>query len=120
MHIEVQRNSPMSSFTVFFFFPGDCNSITFVFRLCCLIFFVCFLNFLSNSLGCGKRPFLHHLIINGDNASPNAWPWQISLRYNGRHRCGGSLIAKDWVLTAAHCVFFAPDKNAYTVVVGKY
>ena len=51
--------------------------------------------------------------------SPHAWPWQISLRVNGRHICGGSLIANDWVLTAAHCVDGDPRPSGYTVVVGK-
>ena len=59
-------------------------------------------------------------VVNGDNASPHAWPWQISLRVNGRHICGGSLIAKDWVITAAHCVARNPRPSGYTVVVGKY
>ena len=59
-------------------------------------------------------------VVNGENASPHAWPWQISLRVNGRHICGGSLIANDWVVTAAHCVDRNPRPSGYTVVVGKY
>lgn len=74
-----------------------------------------FNHFLS---GCGKRPFTTR-IVNGQDAAPHSWPWQVSLRVNGRHICGGSLIKPNWVITAAHCVYRYPYPDGYTVVVGK-
>lgn len=69
------------------------------------------------SEGCGMRPPFAR-VVNGQNASPHSWPWQISLRVRGRHICGGSLIRPDWILTAAHCVDSNPSPSAYTVVAG--
>ena len=68
--------------------------------------------------GCGVRPPFSR-VINGQDASPHSWPWQISLRVRGRHICGGSLIRPDWIVTAAHCVYRNPNPSGYTVVVGK-
>ena len=58
-------------------------------------------------------------VVNGDNASPHSWPWQVSLRVRGGHICGGSLIRPNWIVTAAHCVYRNPNPSGYTVVVGK-
>ena len=58
-------------------------------------------------------------VVNGQDASPHSWPWQISLRKRGGHICGGSLIRSDWIVTAAHCVDRDPSPSTYTVVVGK-
>ncbi|MEM9602764.1 MAG: serine protease [Pseudomonadota bacterium] len=43
-------------------------------------------------------------IINGTTAQPSAYPWMVSLRQGGGQFCGASLIAPNWVMTAAHCV----------------
>ena len=41
-------------------------------------------------------------IIGGSEAVEDRFSYAVSLQYLGHHGCGGSLIAKDVVLTAAH------------------
>ncbi|KAL6428326.1 hypothetical protein ACFW04_008549 [Cataglyphis niger] len=43
-------------------------------------------------------------IVGGTPASLGEFPWQCSLNLNNRHFCGGSIIAPNKILTAAHCV----------------
>merc|ERR1712002_405377 len=43
-------------------------------------------------------------IVGGDAAAGGEFPWQVSLQQFGRHFCGGSVIGKNHVMTAAHCV----------------
>ncbi|CAK9825178.1 Transmembrane protease serine 9, partial [Anthophora retusa] len=43
-------------------------------------------------------------IVGGQPASIDDHPYQVSLRYNNRHVCGGSIISEEWIVTAAHCV----------------
>ncbi|KTG05772.1 hypothetical protein cypCar_00015994, partial [Cyprinus carpio] len=52
---------------------------------------------------CGRAP-LNNKIVGGEDATAGAWPWQVSIHLSGSsHNCGGTLITKDWVLSAAHC-----------------
>lgn len=47
------------------------------------------------------RPF----IVGGSDAAAGEFPFIVSLQAGGMgHFCGGSLIKKNWILTAGHCV----------------
>ena len=62
-------------------------------------------------------------IVGGQPADPGEWPWQAAVSA-GPYRCGGALLTREWVITAAHCVFdsngvlFAP--TAVSVLLGDY
>lgn len=45
-------------------------------------------------------------IVGGRVTSIQNWPWQVGLQSprNGAIFCGASLINKEWVITAAHCI----------------
>lgn len=47
------------------------------------------------------------LIVGGNVAQKNEAPYIVSLQDSTGHACGGSLIAPDVVLTAAHCTAYA-------------
>jgi secreted trypsin-like serine protease len=64
-------------------------------------------------------------IIGGDPADPGEYPFMAAILNENRagtdfdkQYCGGSLIARTWVLTAAHCVDGAPASQL-AVAVGR-
>ncbi|XP_031416590.1 serine protease 27-like [Clupea harengus] len=66
---------------------------------------------------CGQPP-LNTRIVGGEDAPAGAWPWQASFHRNDRHFCGGSLINKDWVMSAAHC-FSSTNPSGLVVYLGR-
>ena len=61
-------------------------------------------------------------IVGGEISPEGAWPWQIALFAPSRSgilgaTCGGSLIAPQWAVTAAHCVNANPS-GAYSIGYG--
>ncbi|TMW48333.1 hypothetical protein DOY81_006584 [Sarcophaga bullata] len=57
-------------------------------------------------------------IVGGFVTSIANYPYQISLQYNNVHICGGSVVAPNIILTAAHCIEQPLDTAAFRVRAG--
>eukprot|EP00112_Aurelia_sp_Birch-Aquarium-sp1_P004750 Seg154.8 transcript_id=Seg154.8/GoldUCD/mRNA.D3Y31 product="Chymotrypsinogen 2" protein_id=Seg154.8/GoldUCD/D3Y31 len=70
---------------------------------------------------CGSPQVQAGRVIAGDDAKRGAWPWQILMLYRGRTMCGGTLVAPNWVVTAAHCIDGKESQaRSFTVRVGEH
>ncbi|XP_067206595.1 chymotrypsin-1-like [Linepithema humile] len=60
----------------------------------------------------------HEYIIGGTDAPIGKYPHHVALKYQGGFVCGGSIISKRYVLTAAHCIKSVPDPKKIEVHAG--
>ncbi|NXO00088.1 OVCH2 protein, partial [Rhinopomastus cyanomelas] len=63
--------------------------------------------------------FIFSRIVGGEEAVPHSWPWQVSVQVSDEHVCGGAVLTKEWVVTAAHCLRSKESyRHLWTVVTG--
>uniref|UniRef100_A0A4Y0BJH9 Peptidase S1 domain-containing protein n=1 Tax=Anopheles funestus TaxID=62324 RepID=A0A4Y0BJH9_ANOFN len=66
-----------------------------------------------------------HRVVNGQEATPGQFPYQIALLSNfptGTGLCGGSVLTNNYILTAAHCVISGATTLALggTAIIGAH
>jgi len=76
----------------------------------------------GTTCSCGKANSKSLRIVNGQNAEANEFPWQVALfsNYGQQFDCGGSIVSKRHVVTAAHCVEHPDAAYYYKVAVGAH
>ncbi|XP_077170996.1 serine protease 27-like isoform X2 [Paroedura picta] len=66
---------------------------------------------------CGKQGSMNR-IIGGKDSKSGEWPWQVSIKMNGVHHCGGSLVTDQWIITASHCFKLFNVPSNFSVLLG--
>lgn len=85
----------------------------------------------SSQIACGSVSIANPLITFAQNSEHGQWPWHVALFMKDEvnpskssYICGGSLVSKNRVITAAHCVSLAGNRivnpNSLTAYMGKY
>lgn len=57
-------------------------------------------------------------VVGGTNAAVNSAPFIVSFQQSGMHYCAGSILNKNWVLTAAHCLSSKTQVKSTILVAG--
>ncbi|KAK9409989.1 ovochymase-2-like [Crotalus adamanteus] len=75
----------------------------------------------SCGLASNQPRFLFNRIVGGEEAVPHSWPWQASLQILNENICGGAVLTRTWVVTAAHCLKKEGKyQDLWRVVVGTH
>ncbi|XP_076373137.1 serine protease 42-like [Tachypleus tridentatus] len=75
-----------------------------------MIYWVAFLTIIFHAqtaviiASCGKQIVRSGKIAGGEEAYDGEFPSLVSIRLNGKHFCGGTILAQRWIMTAGHCV----------------
>lgn len=51
-----------------------------------------------------EEPMVEHIIIGGESAEPNEFPYQVALFEIKKFICGGAILTMRHIVTAGHCV----------------
>ncbi|KAJ2947598.1 hypothetical protein O0L34_g17396 [Tuta absoluta] len=58
-------------------------------------------------------------VVGGAAVTPGEFPWLAALRRDGKVICGATIVAKDHLITATHCVY-GVEATRLSVLVGQY
>ncbi|XP_049810279.1 trypsin-1-like isoform X1 [Schistocerca nitens] len=50
-------------------------------------------------------------ILGGEVANISKYPWMVSVEYLEAHRCGGTIVSSNWVMTVASCIWGTAPNN---------
>ncbi|XP_020912693.1 anionic trypsin-1 [Exaiptasia diaphana] len=79
----------------------------------------------EEEIECGTKGKGNGRIVGGKIAKKGSHPWQVSIAIKRTtrvvsHFCGGSIIAPNWIVTAAHCFRKNANRAKYKVTAGEH
>ncbi len=73
--------------------------------------------FLSDRGGLVPIEEAHGSIVGGVVATIEQFPWVVSMRHQGGHRCGGSIISTTRILSVAQCTVDVAAGNLFLLII---